>query len=65
MENKFSFYLNVIAKSLFIIALIFIGYRIETLIEHNKNIIECNFKFNKMQLEKLDEIIKGKLWKIF
>ena len=65
MKNKFSFYLDVIAKAFFAVCILFIGYRIETLIEHNKNIIECNFKFNKMQIEKLDEIIKGKLWKIF
>lgn len=50
----------------------FIGYRIENLIkynqdaiEYNKNAIEYNTEFNKKQIEKLDEIIKGKLWKIF
>jgi hypothetical protein len=68
MKNKFSFYLDVIAKSLFIIALIFMGYRIENLIEYNKNAIEYNknaieynTEFNKKQLEKLDESIQGKL----
>ena len=65
---KFEFYLDLFVKFLMVVALIVVGHRIENMVEYNKLAIEKhielsseNLKLNKLQIEKLDEIIKGKL----
>lgn len=62
---KFEFYLDLFTKFLMVVVLIVVGHRIENMVEYNKLAIEKhtelsseNLKLNKLQLEKLEEIIK-------
>ena len=65
MKIKLEFYFDIFTKFLIIAALIVVGHRIEDMVEYNKLAIEKhielsteNLKLNKLQLEKLEEIIK-------
>ena len=62
---KFDFYTDLVTKFLMVVALVFVGHRIENMVEYNRTAIEKhielsteNLKLNKLQIEKLEEIIK-------
>jgi hypothetical protein len=71
---KTSFYLDITAKTLFFLAMLVLGWRVEIMIEYNKqeiqenqSLIVSNSKIHKANLElnqkqvKLLEEIKGKI----